>query len=93
MQREVPPTGRKRARERLADLKRETLNAKRSPPVIEGESKGKASCPEMRASICKEKSPPVREEESKGKASCPEKRVSSCKEKSPCQGEREQGKC
>jgi hypothetical protein len=58
MKREVPPSGWKRARERLVVLKRESLAAKRSPPVREEESKGKASCPEMRASRCKEKSPP-----------------------------------
>ncbi len=57
MQREVSPSGRKRARERLVVLKRELLNAKRSLPVREEESKGKASCPEKRASRCNEKSP------------------------------------
>jgi hypothetical protein len=57
MQLEVSPSGRKRARERLVVLKRESLAAKRSPPVREEESKGKASCPEKRVSSCKEKSP------------------------------------
>ncbi len=46
MKREVPPSGRKRARERLIVLKREPLDAKRSPHIREEESKGKASCPE-----------------------------------------------
>jgi hypothetical protein len=57
MQREVPPSWRKRARERIVVLKREPLDAKRSSPVRDEESKGKDSCPEKRASRCKEKSP------------------------------------
>jgi hypothetical protein len=46
MQREVPTSGKKGARERLVVLKIEPLNAKRSSHIREEESKGKASCPE-----------------------------------------------
>jgi hypothetical protein len=57
VQREVPLSGRKRARERLVVLKRKTLGAKRSHPVREEESKGMGSCPEKKDSRRKEKSP------------------------------------
>ncbi len=73
----VPPSGRKRAKERQVLLKREPLDPKRSPHIRDEESKGKASCPEKRASRCEEKFP-VSEKESNSKASCPEKRASRC---------------
>ncbi len=69
MQREVPPSGRKRARERLVVLKREPLDAKRSSPVREEESKVVLK----REPLDAERSQHVREKESKGMASCPEK--------------------
>ena len=77
MKREVPPSGWKRARERLVVMKREPLDATRSPPR-QGGRKQERLVVLKRETLDAKKSSPVREEESKGKASCHEKRASRC---------------
>jgi hypothetical protein len=77
LQREVPLSGRKRARERIVVMKREPLDATRSLPLREEESRERLVVLK-REHLDATRSLPLREEESKRKASCPEMRASRC---------------